>query len=296
MQRFEPADIHFLGIGAEKSGTTWLFEMLHRHPQVYMPQEKELYYFNRYYWHRPNVQNYRFDKPVSWYLSFFDRAPAESVKGEVCPAYICDDQAAAKIFSFNPNIRLIALLRDPVERAFSQYLYYIQLGEYGSRQTFEESLKKDPQILRRGLYAQQLMGYYSLFPRENILVGLLDDIKKDSSDFLIRIERFLGVEEYIPESIDESINITGAPKYPFINRAYAAGKYLTRKYSMVGLLNVLNRTGVARSFESLRSKNMRPLTVKQTPDMNTVKMLKDYFRSDIEQLEELIQRDLDAWK
>ncbi len=296
MTRYEPADIHFLGIGAEKSGTTWLFEMLNRHPNVYMPAEKELYYFNRYYWHRPNIKNYRFDKPDSWYLSFFDEARAENVKGEVCPAYICDDQAAAKIFSFNSNIKLIAVLRDPVERAFSQYLYYIQLGEYATKQTFEESLKKDQQMLLRGLYAQQLKRYYSLFPRENILVALLDDLKKDSKEFLIQIERFLGLEEYIPESVHETVNVTGVPRYPILNRVYAAGKYLTRKYSMVGLLNVLNRIGVARGFEFLRSKNVRPIPVKQSPDMKTVKTLKDYYRSDIEQLEDLIKRDLRAWK
>ncbi len=296
MNRYEPADIHFLGIGAEKSGTTWLFEMLNRHPNVYMPEEKELYYFNRYYWHRPNVMNYRFDKPASWYLSFYSKARPETVKGEICPAYIWDEQAASKIFSFNPDIQLIAILRDPVERAFSQYLYYIQLGEYDSKHTFEEVVKKDKEILSRGLYAEQLKRYYSTFPHENILVMIFDDLKKDSKEFLLRTERFLRLEEYIPDAIDENVNVTGVPRYPLLNRAYATGKYLARKYSMESLLNLLNRTGMARVFEMLRTRNMRPVSTRQSPDKATVRMLKDYFRSDIEQLEELIGRDLRAWK
>ena len=296
MARYEAADIQFLGLGAEKSGTTWLFAALKKHPDVFMPESKELYYFNHDYWHRPNVRNYRFDKPVNWYLSFYDNAAPQQWKGEICPAYLMDRFAARKIYAFNPDVKLFAMLRNPVERAFSQYLFYIQIGELDSKTTFLEAIKTHQEILTRGLYHEQLERYYSIFPPSSLLVMLLDDLKKDSTLVLRRVQRHLGLREYIPKDIDDAVNVSMVPRFELLNRIYAKGKYYARKYSLNRLLDFLNTTGVADALNSLRYMNFRPAPVKRTVDPATAQELKPFFRADIEQLEKLLDRDLDAWK
>ncbi len=296
MARYTPADIKFLGLGAEKSGTTWLFAALKKHPDVFMPDSKELYYFNHDYWHRPNVKNYRFDKPVSWYLSFYDDATPQQWKGEICPAYLMDQFAARKIHAFNPDVKLFAMLRNPIERAFSQYLFYIQIGELDSKTTFTEAIKTHKEILTRGLYHEQLERYYSMFPSANLLVMLLDDLKKDSTLLLQRVQKHLGLREYIPDDIDDAVNVSMVPRFELLNRIYAKGKYYARKYSLNRLLDFLNATGVADALNSLRYKNFRPAPIKRSIDPATAWELKPFFRADIERLESLLGRDLDTWK
>ncbi|MEW5941138.1 MAG: sulfotransferase, partial [Chloroflexota bacterium] len=77
-----PSSIRFLIVGAEKSGTTWLADMLRQHPQVFIPAQKELHYFNRAMDEAPDVENYNFTKPAEWYLEFFREAEPGKILGE----------------------------------------------------------------------------------------------------------------------------------------------------------------------------------------------------------------------
>jgi len=261
-----------------------------------MPKSKELYYFNHYYWHRPNVVNYRFDKPDSWYLSFFDGANPQQLKGEICPAYLMDEFAAQKIHAFNPDVKLFAILRNPVERAFSQYLFYIQIGELDSKTTFAEAIKSHKEILSRGLYHEQLKRYYSLFPAGNLMVMLLDDLKENSTLLLQHVQKHLGLREYIPDDIDDAVNVSMVARFELLNRVYAKGKYYARKYSLNRFLDLLNAIGIAGALNSLRYKNFRPATARRSIDPVVARELRPYFRGDIERLENLLERDLSTWK
>ena len=288
--------ISFIGIGAEKSGTTWLFENLSLHPSVFIPPSKELYYFNRYYWHRPTVLNYRYDKAESWYLDFYRNAPPGKISGEICPAYIMDTHAAGKIFAFNPETKIIAMLRHPVERAFSQYLFYIQIGELAPHISFLEAISIDSEILKRGLYFQQLERYYSLFPSKNILVLLFDDLIKDSQKVLSNVFEFLSIPSFFPENTRSSVNTTGTPRIAWLNGLYANGKYFLRKNKMFGVLKIINKLGIAHLAENIRKKNVKPFSERPYLPEETKHELLGYYSEDIKKMEQLLEKDLSAWK
>ncbi len=286
--------LDFLIIGAQKCGTTWLADMLRRHPQVFIPPEKEMFYFNRQFFESPELPNYNHSKPISWYLAFFQNAAPGQLKGEASPAYLWDPAAPRKIFDFDPSLKLIAVLRDPVERAFSQYLYYIQRGVLGDV-SFEQALDMRPDLLSRGLYHQQLQRYYALFPAPQIYVAFYDDLQADAAGFLIGVERFLGVGEHVPEGVEERANVTGRPRFPIINRTLARLRYPLRKYNPPLIMDFLRRSGLAALQERVRLLNTRPLEERPQIAPQTAARLRAYFRDDVRALERLTGRDLGKW-
>lgn len=107
----------FLCIGAQKAGTTTLHHLLEQHPQVHLPQPKELHYFSLHFSCGPQ-----------WYAAQFHGASSEQHCGEITPYYLFHPQAPQRIQALLPNVRLIVLLRDPVERCLSQYFHAKRLG------------------------------------------------------------------------------------------------------------------------------------------------------------------------
>lgn len=294
MNKPRPA-IDFLIIGAEKAGTTWLADQLRQHPDVFIPPEKELFYFNARFFESPELPNANHAKPREWFLSFFKNAAPRQIKGEASPAYLWDAAAPAAIHAFEPDLKLIAILRDPLERAFSQFLYYLQRGYFGN-ETFEEALDKRPDILTRGLYAEQLARFYALFPAEQVYVAFFDDLRADAGRFLFGVEGFLGVREYLPEGWERRANVTGRARFPFVNRALARLRYPVRKFSPPWLLDLIRRAGLAKWQEQIRLWNTRPLAEIPALRPETERRLRAYFRADVETLERLTGRHLDAWK
>lgn len=287
-------EIDFLVIGAEKSGTTWLADMLRQHPAIFIPPEKELFYFNERFFESPELPNYNAGLPVSWYLAFFQGAGPGQLKGEASPAYLWDKAAAGRIAAFDPGLGLVAVLRDPIDRAFSQYLYYIQRGVTG-RILFEEALERRPDMLSRGLYARQLRRYLDLFPRDLLYIAFYDDLRQDSARFLAGVQDFLGVSRTAPANLHRAANVTGEPRFPIVNRAISWLRYPLRKYNPPALMWLLRRTGLARLQERIRLANTRPMEERPGISTDTRERLAAYFRSDVEELERISGRDLASW-
>lgn len=100
----------FLGIGAQKSGTTWLYKNLIKHPQLYLPETKEIHYFDWYFY-----------KSINWYCQYFKSAKKTQVTGEINPCYSTLSEKKIKlIHKMNPKLKIILLLRNPIDRAWSQ--------------------------------------------------------------------------------------------------------------------------------------------------------------------------------
>jgi len=289
------ARLDFLVIGAEKSGTTWLADRLRQHPRIFLPPEKEIFYFNRRFFESPELENFNHRKPLEWYFSFFKDARPGQLIGEICPAYLWDESAPEAIQLTAPQVKLIALLRDPVGRSVSQYRYYIQRGVLGEI-SFDEAARLRPDILSRSLYAVQLNRYFERFPASQILIAFYDDLLADNRAFLTRIESFLGVEPHIPAGLTQRSNVTGVPRFPALNRAIARLRYLVRKYDPPFLLDLLRWSGLARLSERLRLLNTRPEEPPQPLGAEAEARLRAFFRPDVEELERIAGRDLSAWK
>jgi hypothetical protein len=172
---------NFLYVGPDKAGSSWLHEMLLKHPDVYLTPAKDLYYFDRYY-----------DRGREWYASQFRDARDERIVGEVCQDYLFHPEAAARIRDTLGPVKVMVSLRDPVERAWSSYLYMRKHGI--GPDTFGEALHSRPELLEHGRYATGLDRFLGLFPRENIHVALFDDLAVDPQGFLDGVTDFLEIE------------------------------------------------------------------------------------------------------
>ncbi len=292
------SSIDFLCVGAEKSGTTWIAEMLRRHPQIFIPSQKELHYFNRKFVEDPSLDNYHFDKPVEWYLSFFRDAKPVQIKGEICPSYLWDEFAPTRIYEFNNKLKIFMILRDPVERTLSGYRFFVQKGIIPGKNLQQDLLRYAPLTLHRSTYFKQVERFVRLFPREQIRVYFFDDLRKDPANFLKNVESFLGVFEWVPEDVNNLVNVTGEPISKTLNRILFYSRRLARHYLPPIAFEWARQIGLADKLEKIRQSNRsrKHPSEKHALDEKTRQWLQEYFRSDIEQLEELLGVDLSAWK
>jgi Sulfotransferase domain len=172
---------NFLYVGPDKAGSSWLHEMLLKHPDVYLTPAKDLYFFDRYY-----------DRGLLWYAAQFRDARDEAIVGEVCQDYLFHPEAAARIRDTLGPVRIMVSLRDPVERAWSSYLYMRKHGI--GPDTFAEALRARPELLEHGRYATGLDRFLMLFPRDHMHVALFDDLVADPQRFLDGVTEFLGID------------------------------------------------------------------------------------------------------
>jgi len=182
----------FLVIGSQKAGTSSLFFGLNKHPQIYMPPVKEVKYF---------FQDESFALGPAHYESFFKDAPQDAVCGEASPGYICHPRSPQRIFRQLPDVKLILTIRDPVERAYSQYWdNRRQLQEGRAFDTLLEGplhqvfTPERRNYFSRGLYSVYLQRYLDLFPRSQILIIQFDALKREPDAVFKRCFEFIGVD------------------------------------------------------------------------------------------------------
>jgi hypothetical protein len=171
---------NFLYVGPDKAGSSWLHETLIKHPDVYLTPSKDLYFFDRYY-----------DRGLAWYGAQFKDARDEKVVGEVCQDYLFHPDAARRIRDALGDIKVMVSLRDPVDRAWSSYLYMRKHGI--GPDTFAEALRSCPELLEHGRYATGLDRFLKLFSRENVHVALFDHLERDPQGFLDDVTDTLGI-------------------------------------------------------------------------------------------------------
>ncbi len=172
---------NFLYVGPDKAGSSWLHETLIKHPDVYLTPSKDLYFFDRYH-----------DRGLDWYAAQFKDAREEKVVGEVCQDYLFHPLAAQRIHDALGDVKVMVSLRDPVDRAWSSYLYMRKHGI--GPDTFAEALRSRPELLEHGRYATGLDRFLELYPREHVHVALFDDLEADPQGFLDGVTDFLDVE------------------------------------------------------------------------------------------------------
>ena len=176
----------FLGIGAQKAGTTWLAENLRIHPEVFIPERKELHYFDN-----------KWDRPLAAYAGHFADAGGR-VRGEITPAYgILAPERIRYVGRILPELRLILLLRNPVERAWSHALMDLasRRGRDPSEVPSDEVIAflKSDVAGRRGDYLAILDAWGAEFPREQLYVGFFEWIHERPRDLLCDVFRHIGV-------------------------------------------------------------------------------------------------------
>ena len=173
----------FVGIGAQKCASTWLYDILADHPSVALGDDKELDFFSNY-----------FDRGYQWYE---ERLADDATKltGEVSPSYFHGVDVPARIFDYDPTMRLILFLRDPIERAMSNHKHEIRIGHLaGDDLSFERGLENNPSYIEQGLYGSHLARWLEFFPRQQIHIVSFDSVITDGAKVAKGIYEFLEIE------------------------------------------------------------------------------------------------------
>lgn len=266
--------IDFLIIGATKSATTWLQQSLQQDPSVYMP-DPELHYFSRCY-----------ERGDDWYLSNFDGQGERQMRGEKSNSYLDVPQAAIRINEKLPHARLIAQLRNPVDRAYSDYCMLYRRAEVDRdiAKYLDPRQAAGGRFLNGGLYFQQLQNYLERFPQEKLLVLLYEDLKVDAGAQLGRVRSFLNLSADLPpQPLARKVKDKSEPVVsPRLRRILSPLK---------PIVSPLRRTTGFKKLRSLIAGEVQyaPLGRELRERMT------EYYAGETEKLGALVGRDLTGW-
>jgi hypothetical protein len=298
---------NFLVLGAAKAGTNALFHYLRQHPQVYMSPWKEPKFFafesrEELTFRAANGREAPVNATVildrAEYEQLFDGAMDESALGEASPQYLYAEKAPARIKRFVPEMRLIAVLRNPVGRAFSSYQHLVRDGleplDFGAALDAEpERIAQNYAFLYRytdlGFYKRQLDRYEELFPAEQLLVLLYDDLRDDHEAVCRQVFSFLGVDEdFVPTSTEEH-NVSGIPRNRLVHRVLNPSAP-TKRRLWRATPNVLKEP-LLRIQTRMVNRNLERGSIPE-PERDR---LREVFAGEVAALEDRLQRDLSHW-
>jgi hypothetical protein len=307
---------HFFITGTVKGGTTSLYNYLVEHPDIYMSPVKEPHFFctdirpenfREQYKKMINADinevlsakngkkyiNSAFIRDLSIYKKLFAKSHKGQVRGESSTSYLISTEAASNIREMIPQARIIIMLRDPVQRAYSHYLMNYRSGSVDG--TFNEELRKDIAMqpkgwgisrlyLEHGFYYNQVKRYLDLFGRNQVKIILNEDLSMRTEKTVQETYEFLGVNKTFNGGFHERHNAAQLPSSSFSRFILQQGKII----KMASLF-------VPRPVRSMIYKNI--LLTKEIPeaDSGSQSYLKEIYKDDVRKLQDLIQRDLSAW-
>jgi len=294
---------NFLIIGAMKAGTTSLYSYLAQHPQIYMSPVKEPRFF------APEAQSgsscgsdrdtndYAYVDQLDAYCALFSDVSGEIAIGEASPLYIYSPQAPEQIQHHIPDVKLIAILRDPAERAFSHFMHVWRSGREPF-DDFAEALAAEEHRIQtnwstlwhyrqRGFYGEQLTRYFDRFSSSQIKVFLSEDLRLHPSKTLKEIFQFLEVDDTFETNFSHNRNV--AKHVPKNKRLH---QLVTQKNILKDFLKPLMP---ARFRRQLRENVTRSNLTKPQLSPKIRRQLVNDYRDDILQVQTLIQRDLSHW-
>ena len=167
--------LDFIGIGAQKAGSTWLYKNLSQHPQVNI-NKKEINFFNDKFSFYSKRFGSNYDKGLDWYKLKLN-IEENQLNGEITPNYLYDSKVPKRINKHFPKIKILVVLRNPIDRAYSQFDFANKVLHVGD--DFLETIEKESEFIERSLYYKQLKRYYDLFDDKQIKVLFLHEIKKN---------------------------------------------------------------------------------------------------------------------
>jgi sulfotransferase family protein len=275
----------FIGIGAQRSGTSWLYACLYEHPQICMPR-KEIHFFSR---------DRNWSRGFEWYESVFAECPSSTIAGEFSTSYLTHAEAAARIRQRYPDVRLIVSLRHPVDRAYSNYLNDIVAGVVPAETGFREALRSHPEYVEAGRYARYLRAYLELFARDHLLASIFDDARRDPLAAVQETYRFLGVDpSFRPTMLSRPVGVGRVPRFRWLERSLIdTAAAFRRRRALRPLWWTAKRLGAG---DRLRALNTRPgAGTRDGLEPEQRQSLVRQFEPDIRAMEELLQRELPGW-
>lgn len=289
--------IDFLIIGAQKAGTTSLHHYLMQHPDLFLPEAKDLQFFL-------NAGSYEVkERDFDLYYSKIDQ---EKLIGGSQVQLMYFPESANRLFEYNSDMKLIAVLRNPIERAYSAY-WYAKRKAWEISESFEIAINKEADRLKgefreqadltylsHGIYEKQIDNLMSIFPSSNLYIGLFDDLKNNPKQFVADIFSWLGVDPRVEIDTEQQSNKAAIPQSMLLQ------KFLMKPPSQLrALFHQLFPKSVQKTIQEKIVSKLMNMNEKETQypaiGPETYKQLCDYFRPNNELLGKLINRNLDHW-
>ncbi len=270
------ATVNFLFVGPSKSGSTWIYEVLKEHPEVFVPEAKDIYFFDKFY-----------HKGVDWYEKFFKNSQGFKAVGEICHDYFYQKDAIERIKKYNPNMKIMVCLRNPYQRSISSYNYFLRDGFNFS---FKEAIERYPFIIEENYYATHLENIFKFFDRENVLILKFDLLKENPREFASRIFKFLGVKDLQLNSIYKRSNPASSPRVRLLAKAAKLSANALRKAGMPNIVGKLKTNPLILKLLFKEGSNVN-LTIDDFP-----KWAVERIDGEMDRLSRLLQDDFSDWK
>ena len=286
--------VDFFIVGAPKAGTTSVYHYLNEHPEISMSSQKEPDYFSYadiqhegMYYGKNRIDT------IKKYHDLFDDNSESKLKGEASVSYLFYKDVPQKIKAYNPDAKIIIMLRDPVDRAFSHYLMDYRLGivsdsfEYiiNKKSTHRNAKLFYQQYVELSEYASQVKRYLDIFDSKEILFIEYEDLKIDVLGIVKKTYLFLGVNQVYEPDINNKHNTYTMPKNRIIRFIYSF-VILRNILSFLLPKNLVNRLRIV-----LFKNDKKPALLDETRNR-----LKQSFANDVNALAEMLNKDLSRWK
>ena len=297
---------NFLIFGVQKAGTTSIYNYLKQHPQVFMSPVKETNFME----HAPlefdeaaepatpqfDAKGRRKLLTIHDYKSLFEGVRDEVAIGEASPNYLFHHERTVQtIQKYVPNTKLIAILRNPVDRAYSDYLMHVRevIGEPKPLAIQLEQKAETSYTLLKGKYYEGIKHFLDVFGSEQVKVFLYDDLSTDSVAFMRDIYNFIGVDRSFDVNTKQRKQMAEVPKFQTINQLLR-----TENPFRIAARSLLRKVLSEEKRQQLRSrliavnsqgKESMPLSAEDR------QLLETYYREDVQQLQDLIGQDLSRW-
>lgn len=271
--------IDFIGIGPQKTGSTWLHEVLCQHPLILLPQgTKETMFFDKYY-----------DKGLNWYGQYFpERDNKQQKLGEIGPSYFDCEAAIDRIYSLNTKCKIIITVRNPISKAISLHHHHLNKGRVSP--VFPEAIIKMPEIITSGHYAQYIPKWINKFGQEQVKLIFLDDIKTNPKQLWLELCEFLNIDSIdLPDIAHKIINEKKMSKYPWLAKIGVEIAIKMREYKMHNSVEKLKKIGLNFIYSGGESRIIH-LTDEEYQDLARL------YYDDIKFLEQLTSRNLSSWQ
>lgn len=292
----------FLVIGAAKCGTTTLHHHLRAHPGLFLPERKEPKFFAfdgrkpDYSGRGDEAANRDVVTEVNDYQRLFLECAAGQVAGEVSPVYLYEPRALERVRERIPSAKIIAILRQPAERAFSSWLHLVRTGRE-TEMDFRKALLEEDRLRGQsrallwhyadaGYYHRQLQPWFEAFPRERIQVHLQEDLNADPARVMSALYEFLGVDPDFTPAVEERHNVSHLRRRGALAR-FIEGENIVKRWIKPVIPEPIRRR-LRSTVEEL--DQFRPEL-----DPRLKEELTERFREDILRLQDLLERDLTRW-
>ena len=276
---------NFFIVGAPRAGSSSLFEYLKDIKGIYMAPNKDPNHFSVNV--DPDLLILRVYRDKKEYLKLFDRVTDEKAIGDATPTYLWDPDAPKLIHDVVPDAKIIIMLRDPLQRAYSHFLKLVSSGtdQFPFIDSIKRAVKAPPdfsgRVVDAGMYYEQVKRYLEIFPREQIKIFVFEEFVKEPKKVVKEILDFIGIDEPVPESVGQVHNPYREPR----------GK-LAEKIVRSDTIRNTGKKFLPRTA-GLYLKVIFGKTAKKPPmPEDAKKMLDDIYREDVRKLQELIGRQL----